>query len=544
MQRSHRLLLTGLAVWGAVALGSFAPAGALPWPYMPFNQAHGLGNAYGEYQDYGDGGYYHDGIDLVTPSGPTAVYSISDGTLTYLTHNDPLYSGLMVGEPFAGGAGWLYWHINSTTMQFDVGDPVRTGDYLGTTANWPVASFHHTHFNKIVGTGGYPWTWYTSTDNPLAYMDPHPDADPPVFYTTYQSRRFGFARQSTAAPLNAYALDGDVDIIAKVSDVVGMSQWMLNPYKVEYWIDGAQMDVPVTNSVTFAGICPTDATIGVIYRTVSPMKTEANYDQRDYYMIVTNTDGDGLIEASDASVSWHTASFGAGDYWVYVRASDLGGNAVTDSMRCTVAGTVSGDISLPESAHNFGAVPPGSTDTWDMVIRNVGSGYLSIRSLTCSTPVFHVNRSHFFIAPNAEEIVTVSFTPPAQNTYSATLEIATNDPGSPFVTVSLSGTGGNASAVPAPDAPGAGLRILGTRMTPGAGLDVRFELARAGAVTAEVHDVTGRRVHAARIDAAAGAQSWVWDGRSDAAELAPSGVYFIRLASGERTATRAGVVLR
>ena len=155
-----------------------------------------------------------------------------------------------------------------------------------------------------------------------------------------------------------------------------------------------------------------------------------------------------------------------------------------------------------------------------------------------------MNRSHFFVAPNAEQIVTVSFTPPAQNTYSATLEIATNDPDSPFVTVSLCGTGADASAVTAPDAPGAGLRILGTRMAPGAGLDVRFELARAGEVTAEVHDVTGRRVHAARIIAAGGAQSWIWDGRSDAGELVPSGVYFIRLAAGGRTATRAGVVLR
>jgi hypothetical protein len=544
MQRSHRLLLTGFAVWGAIALRAFAPAGALPWPYSPFNQAHGLGNAYEEYQDYGGGGYYHDGIDLVTPPGPVAVYSVSDGTLTHLTYNDPLYSGLMVGEPVSSGAGWLYWHINSSTMQFDVGDPVRTGDYLGTTAFWPVASFHHTHFNKVVGTGGYPWGWYTSTDNPLAYMDPHPDADAPAFYTTYQSKRFGFARQGTGAVLNAYALDGDVDIIAKVSDVIGMSQWKLQPYKLEYWIDGAQTDVPVTNSYTATGICPTDATIGVMYRTVSPMKTEANYDLRDYYMIVTNTDGDGLIEATDANVSWHTATFGAGDYWVYVRASDLGGNAVTDSMRCTVAGTVSCDIYMPETAHDFGAVPPGSTDTWDMVIRNVGTSYLSIRSLALNGSVFQVNRSHFFVAPNAEEIVTVSFTPPAQHTYTATLEIATNDPGTPLVMVPLSGMGADASAVAAPDAPGAGLQILGARMTPGAGLDVRFELARAGVVTAEVHDVTGRRVHAARIDAAAGAQIWVWNGRSDAGDPVPSGVYFIRLSSGARTANRAGVVLR
>ena len=108
-----------------LTLAFSSPADAEPWPYMPFDQTHGLGNHFGEYQNYGGGGYYHDGIDLVTPAGPVATYSVSTGTLTHITINQPLYSGIMIGQPVSGGQGWLYWHINSTTFQFDVGDQVR-----------------------------------------------------------------------------------------------------------------------------------------------------------------------------------------------------------------------------------------------------------------------------------------------------------------------------------------------------------------------------------------------------------------------------------
>ena len=125
------------------AIGIATAASAEPWPYMPFDQPHGLGNHFDTYQNYGGSPYYHDGIDLVTPDGPVACYSVSTGTITHLTYNQPYYSGIMIGEPISGGEGWLYWHINATTFQFDIGDEVMTNDYIGDTAYWTVAAFHH-----------------------------------------------------------------------------------------------------------------------------------------------------------------------------------------------------------------------------------------------------------------------------------------------------------------------------------------------------------------------------------------------------------------
>jgi hypothetical protein len=415
---------------------------AEPWPYMPFNEPHGLGNHYGEFQNYGSGPYYHDGIDLVTPAGPEETYSVSDGTLTHITYSDPWYSGIMIGQPAPEGLGWLYWHISSATMQFDIGDEVGVNDYIGTTAAWPVASFHHVHFNKVRGEGGYPWSWYTSIDNPLAFMTPHTDDVSPAFETTYQGRRFAFVAQASGGVVDPDALSGSVDIVAKISDVVGLPQWRLNPWRIEAWLYGATQSIPATTAVTFSGQIPGDGTVGVIYRLQSPMPTEADYDNRSFYFIVSNTDGDGYVESSDAARAWNTSDFDPGDYWVFMRASDLGGNATTDSMRCTVAGILDVDVALPEPSHDFGMVAVGSTSSWGMEVRNLGSDYLSVRTLGVTAPEFAADRSHFFVAPFGADTVVVSFMPQEPGVHEAFLALTTNDPDEPSMQVVLHGEAG------------------------------------------------------------------------------------------------------
>jgi len=433
--------LTVMVVFSIAVQCRVPIADAEPWPYFPFDEPHGVGNHYGEFQNYGGGSYYHDGIDLVTPDGPVATYSVSDGTITHITYYQPLYSGIMIGDPVPGGEGWLYWHINANTMQFDVGDAVEMNDYIGTTADWPVADFHHVHFNRVEGTGGYPWSWYIATDNPLIYMDPHPDYISPVFQPAYQGRMFGFVSQGSGVILDPDALSGTVDIVARISDVVGLPQWPLNPWRIDAWLDGATQSIPVTNVVTFSGVIPDEGTVDVIYRTGYPMQTCGDYDNRDFYFIVTNTDGDGVVEYSDEPNAWNTDTFTPGDYWVYVRARDIGGNVVTDSMRCTVAGSVDVDIFLQETSHDFGSLPPGSTAPWLMAIWNYGTDYLSIRSMTVDSPDFSVGASHLYVEPGGFIPVTVSFSPPDTGMYESVLELTTNDTDEPVVYVDLTGTG-------------------------------------------------------------------------------------------------------
>ncbi|MDM7917126.1 MAG: FlgD immunoglobulin-like domain containing protein [Candidatus Eisenbacteria bacterium] len=541
---SSKIVMRGLLLGALFAALAVSVPAAEPWPYQPFDETHGLGNHFGEFQNYGGAPYYHDGIDLVTPTGPVQTFSVSDGTLTHITYNQPMYSGLMIGPPVSGGEGWLYWHINATTMQFDIGDLVQTNDYIGTTANWPVAQFHHCHFNRVRGTGGYPWGWYEAIDNPLLFMEPNTDPDAPVFEIAYNGKVFAFVNNGTTTIQDPTALTGSVDIVARIKDIVGMPQWALNAWKIDYWIDGATQDVPVTNSVTFSGHIPPDGTVGVIYSLNAPLRTFGDYDARIFYMIVTNTDGDGFVESSDANASWQTANFAAGDYWVYVRAADIGGNVVTDSMMVTVAGPVLPEINLPEASHDYGQVPTDQEVVWPLRIQNLGTSWLSIREVVPTNEFFRVDRSHFWVAPQGEEIVNVTFAPDREQLYFGGVRVRSNDADEGEIVVSLRGEGVAPAAAPDAGAQ-AGFGIRGIRMAGRTGLEVLFALDQAGDASLEIYDVAGRRVRALPLRGlAAGAGSALWDGLDAAGRTMPSAVYFVRLQAGGKEAKASAVLLR
>lgn len=528
-----------------IAVGIAVTASAEPWPYHPFDQTHGLGNHFGTYQNYGGSPYYHDGIDLVTPSGPVPCYSVSDGTVTHLTYNQPYYSGIMIGEPTSGGEGWLYWHINSTTFQHDVGDPVQTNDFIGDVAYWPTSQFHHVHFNKVVGTGGYPWSWYIAIDNPLVFMEPNDDPDPPEFLTTQGGNIFAFRPNGSGTILDPMSLSGEVDIVSRIDDIVGLPQWPLNIWKLSYWIDGATTSIPFTNSVTFSGQIPGDSTIPVIYSTQSPLRTYGNYDSRIYYFIVTNTDGDGIVENSDANYHWDTGACAPGDYWVHVQAEDVGGNVVEEEMMCIVAGDINPDIELAETSHDFGNVIPFWMANWDMTIENLGPDHLSVRDIVSTNQAFKVDQTRFYVPPDGGSVeVQVSFMPTGFFEYEGELEISTNDPDEPLVVVTLTGVGSATDDVE--DSPVEyRFGIHGIRHLARGGFEVHYDLDRSGTAQLDVFDPSGRRVGGSVVsDAKAGSHRWHWGGADDAGLRMPSGVYYVRLTMDQQTDVTSGILLR
>lgn len=98
------------------------------------------------------------------------------------------------------------------------------------------------------------------------------------------------------------------------------------------------------------------------------------------------------------------------------------------------------------------------------------------------------------------------------------------------------------------DGPSAGEGLLALRPAqpnPSRGTTtLRFELARAAAVDADVFDAQGRRVRTlARAEAvSAGTHTLIWDGRDDAGANAGAGVYFVRVSAGG--VVRRGSVIR
>ncbi|UCG42378.1 MAG: T9SS type A sorting domain-containing protein [candidate division WOR-3 bacterium] len=352
-----RVLLTALAAWLLPAI----PAHAFMWPLEPSDSVQPLGNNWGEYQNYSSrrsGGYFHNGIDIITPSRHNAaVVAVAHGWVKgWGTISADLHWRLAISDSsmgFTGRApGWLYAHIDPDRPHSLVGDEVYPGDTIGFLVYWTVSGFDHIHFARISDTGAtwnrFPdYTWWF-IENPLLTLDPSGDLLAPVFEEARPGREFAFCVNNTSSYLEAESLYGPVDIIARVYDktgyTTGSDTWdKLAPYRIGYMIRRAdgQVVVPWTRSFEFSNVID-HANVYVVYQWDNTCKSYGDYGRRVYYFVVTNTDGDSLIESSDAAQSWDTEAVQDADYWVLVRASDHVGNTTTDSMLVHTANGITG----------------------------------------------------------------------------------------------------------------------------------------------------------------------------------------------------------
>ncbi|MBM3314553.1 M23 family metallopeptidase [candidate division WOR-3 bacterium] len=323
---------------------------ATGWPIPPTNAVHPLGNNWGNYQNYGGGGYFHNGIDVITPDSSGAeVRAVRHGWVKgWGTIQAELHYRLAIcdtSSDYTGRAeGWLYAHIDAARWHKNLGDEVQEGELIGYLVPWPLAAtFDHCHFARISDTGAtwmrFPGVTWWFIRNPLTIIRPNTDTRAPAFQDARSGARFAYCRDNVN---NSYlaptSLTGDVDIIARVHDLTGASTgndtWdRLAPYELDYMIrrsDGRVIQ-PWTIGIQFSNTL-NGSDVGVVYKTDNTCRSRGDYDRREYYYIVTNTDGDSIIEATDTQGKWATALVGDADYWVLVRASDVAGNTTTDSM--------------------------------------------------------------------------------------------------------------------------------------------------------------------------------------------------------------------
>jgi hypothetical protein len=237
----------------------------------------------------------------------------------------------------------LYAHLDQNLIPLLVGDTVTEGEVIGQLVDFPVTGFVHCHFARIVDEG-FTWfgNWWTF-DDPLFYMSNFRDTTAPVFtpFDNGELLRFKNPITSSFYPKNAIDWNENPDFIVKVHDQVN-TDWQVDIHSTGYvllklnfeagvWVEADTMqnvksfDFNYFNDTYFSG--PYIQTlISTMYNRDDSFFSSGNYQVRDFYHVLSNSNGDDTLDVQDAAVSLQTASLPSGKYRIKVWAKDAAGN--------------------------------------------------------------------------------------------------------------------------------------------------------------------------------------------------------------------------
>jgi len=321
----------------------------IPWPFVPFDSMHTVWNFYEQHMGLGGNppnSYMHQGLDIITPiAEPT--YAVAEGIVKcVLTIGGASYWRLAISPEQVPGysRGWLYAHLIQSTIQVGVGDTVLLHDYLGDIIEWAF-DWGHIHFVQIEDSG-LVWQYNDNewgiNYNPLNSLRSNKDTIPPVLENVFANSKFAFCLNETSTYLDADSLYGDVDIIAKVVDYVGDSEWQQPAYETYYWVKklpGGNIVFPRTlgqrlnHEYDFYDSNHYQEWAPLIYKRDNLLQPSSWMSmQRNFYHLLTNNNGDMLVELSEKNLAFPTYNYGDGDYRIFVEARDQYGNSTVDSM--------------------------------------------------------------------------------------------------------------------------------------------------------------------------------------------------------------------
>jgi hypothetical protein len=125
------------------------------------------------------------------------------------------------------------------------------------------------------------------------------------------------------------------------------------------------------------------------------------------------------------------------------------------------------DISVTPASHDYGTVVIGDTASQTFTVENLGDADLEVASTVLTglgAGSFQVvsGGGGFTLAPGGQRMIEIEFSPATVGTKDADLEIASNDPDTPVLTVPLTGAAveGGGSVLEIPTVSPAGLAAL------------------------------------------------------------------------------------
>lgn len=323
----------------------------------PFPGGFEKQNLYNNYQQPTDG-YVHAAMDLLQEAG-TKVRAVQAGTVALIATNYPAWDThhFFIIEPEAGsGEGWNYTHVDPSTYTFKVGDKVRAGEVLGKVVDFSLGDndgIDHLHLHYVAFEQKEDLSVEMhSLFDPLQRFSWTDEESPTIHLPFHFVRANSFKEFEQESGVSV--VNGKVDILATISDMAHrnhISNWMtpvvtleITSKRAQPWrklvLDqrGAMHDERQTRALYLTWKQRKDWTSGL---APSPVP---------YVLVVTNTDGDGVIEADDAWHAWNTsqkledgsARFPDGEYQVTLRTWDLAGNMAVESMSVQVRNQESG----------------------------------------------------------------------------------------------------------------------------------------------------------------------------------------------------------
>ena len=168
-----------------------------------------------------------------------------------------------------------------------------------------------------------------------------------------------------------------------------------------------------------------------------------------------------------------------------------------------------------------------------LTISNTGDVPLLVSELSSSSTEFVVSQASFTVDAGSDQEVRVTFTPSSAGGKTATLTIASDDPGSPSVTVSLVGSAVTSLAIQI--LPPSRI-ITPARTGYNDTLEVLFHADEAAQSQFSIYDLGGYMVYSADAGAVGFLpNSWfryTWNGRADndpGGEVAEDGLYIYLL---------------
>ena len=325
------------------------------WPFPGHFKDQNVWNNYQQPTDV----YIHGGLDLIHKFG-TEVRAVEGGYVAGIATSYPEWKThhfFVVSVEKDGTEGWCYTHVDPDSCTFKVGDKVAQGQVLGKLVDFYVgknkgADHLHLHYVRFQKKPDGKIEVHSLFD-PLLRFE-WEDTAPPRIVDPLRLVRKGTLDEFTVQSDGLVTVSGRVEIIAGISDNAYADHacnWMTPVVTLE--IVGEKSKP--WRKLVLDGRGPLDereppTALYLTSQQAARWAKDLPRFPQTFFLKVTSTDGDGIIQRADALHAWETAQqepgggprYPDGVYTVTVRAWDLKGNQATRTTTARVKNSSDG----------------------------------------------------------------------------------------------------------------------------------------------------------------------------------------------------------